>query len=51
MWSLSSSKGEITKQTDKQVWVTITTGRSGKLELKYRENEEDVILDITIESL
>ena len=52
VWSLSSSKGEITKQTDKQVWITITTGRSGELELKYKkENEEDVILNITIESL
>jgi hypothetical protein len=32
--------------------VEIVSGRSGKFELKYlRENEEDVILNISIESL
>lgn len=52
VWSLSSSKGEITYQDAQKAMVTITTGKSGKLELKYsREGQSDIIKDIEIESL
>lgn len=52
MWESSSPKGKITNQDEKQAKVTIATGKSGAFKLKYiREEQEDIILDIIIESL
>lgn len=52
MWELNSTKAKIVNQTSAAVLVTITTGRSGEFELIYkRENEEDIVLKVTIESL
>lgn len=51
-WVIDSPKGKIIAQSETEVKLQITTGRSGKLELKYvRENEEDIVLNITIKSL
>lgn len=51
-WEVGSPKAEITNQTETAVILNIVTGRSGEFDLKYiRENEEDVVLHITIESL
>ena len=51
-WVIGSSKAKILQQDDTTVYIEITTGRSGNFELKYiRENEEDIILNITIQSL
>lgn len=51
-WEVGSPKVEITNQTETAVILNIVTGRSGEFDLKYiRENEEDVVLHITIESL
>lgn len=52
IWEINSTKATIINQTETAVLVAITTGRSGEFELKYkRENEEDIVLNITIESL
>lgn len=52
MWELNSTKAKIVNQTSTAVLVTITTGRSGEFELIYkRENEENIVLKVTIESL
>lgn len=52
IWEINSTKATIVNQTETAVLVAITTGRSGEFELKYkRENEEDIVLNITIESL
>lgn len=52
VWELNSTKAKIVNQTPTAVLITITTGRSGEFELIYkRENEDDVVLNITIESL
>ena len=51
-WIIGSSKAKILEQDDSTVYVEITTGRSGNFELRYiRQNEEDVVLNITIQSL
>lgn len=51
-WVLGSTKAKILQQDPQTVKVQITTGRSGKFVLKYvRDGQEDVELDITIESL
>ena len=51
-WFVSNNKAIITEQTEEKVLITITTGRSGEFELIYkRENEEDIVFKITIESL
>ena len=51
-WSLGSDKGELINPTEFETEVYIKTGRSGKLELKYiRENEEEIVFTITIDSL
>lgn len=51
-WVIGSSKAKILQQDDTTVYIEITTGRSGNFELKYiRENEEDIVLNITIQSL
>ena len=51
-WVLGSTKAKILQQSPTTAKVEITTGRSGKFVLKYvRDGEEDVKLDVTIESL
>lgn len=51
-WVIGSSKAKILQQDDTTAYIEVTTGRSGKFELKYiRDNEEDIILNITIQSL
>lgn len=51
-WVIGSSKAKILQQDDTIVYIEIITGRSGKFELKYvRDNEEDIILNINIQSL
>ena len=51
-WFIGSQKAKIIDQDGTMAKVEIVSGRSGKFELKYlRENEEDVILNISIESL
>ena len=52
VWEINSTKATIVNQTSVAVLVAITTGRSGEFELIYRrENKEDVVLVVTIESL
>ena len=51
-WVIGSSKAKILKQDDSTVYIEIITGRSGNFELRYiRQNEEDIVLNITIQSL
>jgi hypothetical protein len=51
-WSIRGTKAKILNQTDTAVIVAITTGKSGLFELAYsRENEDDIVLEVTIESL
>lgn len=51
-WSIGSSKVKILKQNSETVTIGVITGRSGQFELRYiRENEEDIVLNVTIESL
>lgn len=52
VWELNSTKAVINNQTDTAVLITITTGRSGEFELIYkRENEDDIAINVVIESL
>ena len=52
-WSVNNTKATIKEiLNENEVLVTITTGRSGEFELLYkRENEEDIVLNVTIDSL
>lgn len=51
-WVLEGNKARIIEQTESKVRIEITSGRSGKISLLYKkENEDDVVLSITIESL
>ena len=51
-WSLDSKKAKIVSDiTADSVKVEITTGRSGDFKLKYIKDEEEIVLDITINSL
>ena len=51
-WVIGSSKAKILEQDETKAYVEIVTGRSGKFELKYvRENEDDIVLNINIQSL
>ena len=51
-WSVSGKKAKIINQTDTAVIVGITSGKSGEFELIYtRENEDNIVLNITIESM
>ena len=51
-WSISNDKAYILNQTDTFVKVIINSGRSGEFDLIYKkENEEDIVLHITIDSL
>ncbi len=52
IWEVNNNKAYIMSQTDSAVELMIKTGRSGEFDLIYKkENEEDVILHITINSL
>ena len=52
VWELSNKKARIDSQTETDVKITFITGKSGNVDLIYkRENEEDIVLNITIESL
>lgn len=51
-WEVSNNKAYIISQTDLCVNIMIKTGRSGQFDLIYKkENEEDIVLHITINSL
>lgn len=51
-WEISSSKVKITSQTDKNIKISVLTGRSTNFEIKYiRDNEEDIVLKVTVSSL
>jgi hypothetical protein len=51
-WIISNNKAYIMSQTDTNVKLMIKTGRSGQFDLIYRkEDEEDIVLHITIDSL
>jgi hypothetical protein len=51
-WSLSNTKGRIDRQTDTTVDITITSPKSGAIDLIYkREGKEDIVKNITIKSL
>ena len=53
IWAIEGkSKATIINQTSQQADIVIITGRSGQFKLLYqRENEDDIVLNITIESL
>ena len=50
-WSLDSKKVKIVSQTEESVTVEVITGRSGEFELKYIKDENEIVLNITIQSL
>lgn len=52
LWEIDSAKAKIINQNDKEVNLVIVTGRSGNFNLLYKkEGQEDIVLNITIESL
>jgi hypothetical protein len=52
IWELSNTKAKINKQTAKEVSITITSAKSGSVDLIYKlENEESIVKTITIKSL
>lgn len=51
-WSLSNNKAVIDNQTPAAASITVTSTKSGSVDLIYsRENEEDIVKTITIKSL
>lgn len=51
-WEIDTNKVIITNQTETTVNIEVVTGKSGNFTLKYkRENEDDIELFVTIESL
>lgn len=51
-WLVDNSKVKIMKKDSQSVTVGIMTGRSGEFNLIYRrENEEDIVLEVIIDSL
>jgi len=51
-WYLSNTKGKIDNQTSTEVNITITSAKSGSIDLIYkRDNEDDIVKTITIKSL
>lgn len=51
-WFTSNSKATISEIINNTVTIQITTGRSGNVDLIYRrDNQEDIVYNITIESL
>ena len=51
-WSVSNDKAKIIEQNNSYVKIEIVTGKSGAFDLIYnRDNEEDIVLSVRIESL
>lgn len=51
-WTVSNAKAQIVNQTESEVLIAITTGRSGEFELTYKRiDEDDIIINVIIESL
>lgn len=51
-WKISNTKAKILEVKDSSVVIEIITGKSGNFDLIYlRENEEDIIFPVRIESL
>ena len=51
-WSLSNTKAKINRQTSKEVSITITSAKSGSIDLIYKlENGDTIVKTITIKSL
>ena len=50
-WSLDSKKAKIVSQTEESVTIEIVTGRSGEFELKYIKEDNEIVFNITINSL
>lgn len=51
-WEISNNKAKIVKNDDNSIVIEIITGKSGNFDLIYKkENEEDIVLPITITSL
>jgi len=50
-WSVSNKQAIIQSQDAEKVTLTIVSGRSGNFDLIYKYNEEEVVLNITIDSL
>ena len=51
-WSVSNDKAKIIEQNNSYVKIEIVTGKSGAFDLIYnRDNEEDIVLSVKIESL
>lgn len=50
-WSLDSKKAKIVSQTEESVTIEIVTGRSGEFELKYIKEDNEIVFNVTINSL
>ena len=50
-WSLSNSKARISAQTESSVEIEITTGRSGNVDLIYKNDFDEIVMPITILSM
>ena len=51
-WSLSNTKAKINSQTIDEVSITITSSKTGSIDLIYNiENEDPIVKTITIKSL
>lgn len=50
-WSLDSKKAKIVSQTEESVTIEVTAGRSGEFELKYIKEDNEIVLNVTINSL
>lgn len=51
-WSLSNTKAKINRQTSEEVSITITSAKSGSIDLIYKlENGDTIVKTITIKSL
>lgn len=51
-WVIESPKCEILEQNENQIRISIVTGRSGEFQIIYkRENQEDIVADVTIASI
>jgi len=50
-WSLSNNKAMINRQNATEVNITVTTSKSGTVDLIYTNNDETIVKTITIKSL
>lgn len=51
VWSISNTKAKILTQSNKEVSIVVTSGRSGTFDLIYRKNDgQEEILTVSIES-